>query len=96
MPAPKGHNFAKGRPKGVPNKSTDSMRNALADFFNRNAEHLDALFHQIRAENPREAFKAVMEVAPYVMPKKAAIEHTGKDGGAIEVVASVKYKGIDE
>lgn len=58
-----------GRPKNVPNKSTEAMRNVLADFFHRNAGELDALFHQIKDESPKEAFKAVMETAEYVMPK---------------------------
>ena len=63
-----------GRPKNVPNKSTEAMRNVLADFFHRNAGELDALFHQIKAESPKEAFKAVMETAEFVMPKLARVE----------------------
>ena len=67
---PKGiTNNPNGRPKGIPNKNTEAMRNVLADFFHRNAGELDALFHQIKAESPKEAFKAVMETAEYVMPK---------------------------
>lgn len=85
-----------GRPKGVPNKATEAMRNALAEFFHRNASELDSLFQQIKADSPREAFKAVMETAEYVLPKLARQEHTGKDGGAIEIIGTVKYKGIDD
>lgn len=31
-----------------------------------------------------------------VVPDLARQEHTGKDGGAIEIIGTVKYKGIDD
>ena len=85
-----------GRPKGVPNKATEAMRNALADFFHRNAGELDSLFQQIKADSPREAFKAVMETAEYVLPKLARNEHTGKDGEPIAFAIPQRKKTADE
>jgi hypothetical protein len=79
-----------GRPKGLPNRSTVAAREAIARFVDGNVEKLQGWLDEIAADpkhGPLVAFKCVMEVCEYHIPKLARTEHTGKDGGAIVVRA---------
>lgn len=38
-------------------------------------------------------FEAAKAAAPYIHPRLAAIEHTGKDGGAMEHSLTVEFVG---
>jgi len=40
-------------------------------------------------------FEAAKAAAPYVHPKLAAIEHTGKDGGPVEAITRVELVAPD-
>jgi len=75
-----------GRPKGVPNKATQAAREAIARFVDGNAGRLQEWLDQIAEQDgPLAAFKCFTEVVEYHVPKLARTEHTGKDGGAIQV-----------
>lgn len=88
---PKPPNAGKGRPAGVPNKATSAAREAIARFVDGNVDKLQGWLDEIAADpkhGPLVAFRCVMEVCEYHIPKLARTEHTGKDGGAIVVRAA--------
>ena len=79
----------KGRPKGVPNKSTARAKEAIAEFVDSNAVKLQGWLDQIaETDGPLEAFKAFTGLLEYHVPKLARTELTGKDGGPVVVAAS--------
>ena len=74
-----------GRKKGTPNKATAQV---AADIAATGETPLEFMLKRMRDEaaDPMLRFEAAKAAAPYVHPKLAAIEHTGKDGGPIETV----------
>ena len=83
----KGKKPGPGRPKGLPNKSTANAREAIARFVDGNAGQLQAWLDAIAADEkqgPREAFRCLMDVMEYHVPKLARTEVTGLDGGAVK------------
>jgi hypothetical protein len=83
MAAPKGNKFSKGR-GNTPNKVTREFKEAVTQFVNLNQERFGEWLEQI--ESPKDRFDVVIKLAEYAYPKYARIEHTGKDGGAIETL----------
>ena len=85
MGAPKGHiGNPAGRPKGAVGKATLNARKAIGAFVEGNVERLNGWLDQIAAESPEKAFRCVMDVCEFHIPKLARQELTGKDGNAIE------------
>jgi hypothetical protein len=82
-PQPKG-----GSRKGIPNRSTGLAREAIARFVDGNADRLQGWLDEIAADEklgPREAFRCLMDVMEYHVPKLARTEVTGENGGALIV-----------
>jgi hypothetical protein len=77
-------NAGKGRVKGVPNKATKQAREAIAAFVDANAEKLQTWLDAIAEDSPKDAFNCFLALVEYHVPKLGRIEHTGKDGGAVE------------
>lgn len=89
-----------GRKKGVPNKRTAATQKAVADS---GITPLDFMLDIMRGECPKGAdaagqiafaamrFEAAKAAAPYVHPKLANIEHTGKDGEPIQATVTVRF-----
>lgn len=83
-----------GRPKGVPNRVTSLAREAIANFVDLNVERMQGWLDEVAADprhGPITAFKMVMEVMEYHLPKLARAELTGKDG--IPLAAPTIYIG---
>ena len=85
-----------GRKKGIPNKSTQAAREAIALFDDGNAhrltEWLDTVAngdpdHDIKP-NPAKAFELFQSVVEYHVPKLARTEVTGADQGPVEMVVT--------
>lgn len=57
----------KGRPKGRPNKSTDSLRRLLLDFITKNLSKLQADFDRI--EDPKDRLALLEKMIKHVLPK---------------------------
>ena len=68
-----------GRKKGTPNKATAAKAKAIAES---GLTPLDFMLGILRDETqePVMRFEAAKAAAPYVHPRLAAVEHTGKDG----------------
>jgi len=74
-------NAGKGRVKGVPNRATSNAREAIALFIEENTPRLQGWLDAIAEDKgPDVAFRCVMDLLEYHIPKLARTEHTGKDG----------------
>lgn len=76
-----------GRAKGVPNKASSAK---AASVEASGLSPLDYMLTVLRNDkNPQDIrLDAAHKAAPYVHPKLANIEHTGKDGGPMAIMFS--------
>lgn len=81
-----------GRVKGVPNKATAAK---VAEVEASGQTPLDYMLGVMRDTNVAADRRDDMAkaAAPYVHPKLAAVEHTGKDGG--DIVTRVEIVIVD-
>lgn len=79
-----------GRPKGVPNKSTQEARKAIADFVEGNVDRLTGWLDAIAAKDPEKAFHCFSSIIEYHIPKLARSELTGKDGKELNLSGLVE------
>ncbi len=85
----KGRKGGPGRPKGVPNESTQLAREAIARFVDGNAGRLQGWLEEIHANKGAEAaFKCFSDLLEYHVPKLARHEHSGPEGGKIQIEAT--------
>jgi hypothetical protein len=86
-----------GRVKGVPNKATGMAREAIAKLVEGNVDQLQDWLAQIAADEkqgPAVAFKLLMDVMEYHIPKLSRAEHTGEGGGPIDHSLKVTFVGV--
>ena len=89
-------NAGKGRKAGVPNKATANAREAIARFVDGNTERLQAWLDEIAEDpkhGPREAFRCLMDVMEYHVPKLARTEVVGDKDNPLEVDVHVNVFG---
>jgi hypothetical protein len=86
-------NLKGGSRKGIPNKATAAKAAAIAAS---GLTPLDYLLKVMRdeAEQPDARRDAAKAAAPYVHPKLASVELSGRDGGPIE--HAVDVSGLSE
>jgi hypothetical protein len=80
-----------GRKKGVPNKATTNAREAIAALVDGNAHRLEAWLDKIALKDPEKAWRCMMDVIEYHIPKLARTEHTGADGGPVKQALEVTF-----
>lgn len=88
-----------GRPKGVPNKSTETVRRAIAHLLERNSEKMDEWLQLVAygdselgvKPQPDKALDIMQKLAEYHIPKLARTEVVGDDKHpvAIKVVTGI-------
>ena len=86
-------NAGKGRPAGVPNKSTAAVREAIATLLERNAENMDRWLTTVAEGDeergikpaPDKALDIMQKMAEYHIPKLARTEVTGAENGPITI-----------
>ena len=79
-----------GRTPGIPNKATTRAREAIARLVDDNSERLQGWLDEIaKTEGPLAAWKCVMDVVEYHIPKLQRTELTGQDGGPMTFEAFV-------
>ena len=69
-----------GRAKGVPNKSTAAVREAIAKMAELNAPRFSNWLDQVAAKSPEKACDIYLRAIEYHIPKLARTEVTGSDG----------------
>ena len=75
-----------GRPKGVPNKATTEAREAIARLVDGNAHRLSIWLEEVyQTKGAEAAWKCMMDVIEYHIPKLARTELTGQDSGPIKL-----------
>ena len=75
------------RPKGSPNKATSEAREAIARLVDGNVRRLDLWLDEIyQAKGAEAAWRCMMDVIEYHIPKLARTELTGKDEGPVQMV----------
>jgi hypothetical protein len=72
-----------GRKPGKPNKRTAELQAEVAATGETPIDYMLRVMRDRSVEHDRRDDMA-KAAAPYIHPKLAAIEHTGKDGGPIE------------
>jgi hypothetical protein len=94
-------NAGKGRKKGVPNRATADVREAIAMLLKRNTDKLEKWLHAVaegekvtredgkvrwlRMPDPGHALRLMSDLAEYHIPKLARTELTGKDGEDLQI-----------
>jgi hypothetical protein len=81
-------NAGKGRPAGVPNKSTAVVRNAIATLLEKNVPYMDRWLQRVAEgdevyglkPDPAKALDLMQKLSEYHIPKLARTEVTGMDG----------------
>ena len=87
----KGIKTGGGSRKGKRNKATAAK---AAEVAASGLTPLDYMLDVMRnGADEATRLDAAKSAAPYVHPKLAAIEHTGKDGGPIQARVSVEFVG---
>jgi hypothetical protein len=89
-------NAGKGRPKGVPNRSTGMVREAIATLLERNADKMDEWLQLVAYGDadlnirpaPDKALDIMQKMAEYHIPKLARTEVTGAEGGDVKIAVS--------
>ena len=82
-----------GRPKGIPNKSTAMVREAIATLLERNSEKMDEWLQLVAygdeslgiKPQPDKALDIMQKMAEYHIPKLARTEVTGAENGPITI-----------
>jgi hypothetical protein len=69
-----------GRPKGMPNKATSVVREAIANLLERNAPNMDRWLNEVADKDPHKALDIIQKLSEYHIPKLARTEVTGLDG----------------
>ena len=68
----------------MPNKATSSAREAIALFVDNNVPRLQGWLDEIaETKGPDVAYRCVLDLIEYHIPKLARHELTGKEGGPI-------------
>lgn len=73
-----------GSRKGIPNRTTQKVRDAVACIAENNIEKVQKWLEDIK--DPKHRLELFIRLLEYHIPKLARTELTGEDGGEIKIV----------
>jgi len=83
----------KGRPKGVPNKTTAEIKEMITAIVGGQMEHWVNDLEKIRKKDPEEAIRLTAKFIDYVLPKQTKVELEGELKHQVsKVVIEIKEK----
>jgi len=65
-----------GRPKGVPNVSTESIKRYYMDLLDGNLENIQDWLDRVAEQDPKGALDFLIKLSPFVVPKKTETDVT--------------------
>lgn len=77
MARPKGVPKTGGRKKGVENKNTRDIKEAIRNLLESNLDNMTLWLKQIAADDPAKAMSLMKDLAEYCIPKLARTELQG-------------------
>ena len=89
---------AGGSRKGIPNKATKDVREAIARFARANVENLGAWLDRVAADDPGKAIDLYLRAIEYHLPKMRQLDINGAGGATINILAILdraKQTGLD-
>lgn len=60
-----------GRKAGVPNRTTQEMRDVMQSFIECKIEELDQVYNELE---PKDKISAIIKMLPYLLPRQQNIE----------------------
>jgi hypothetical protein len=76
-----------GRPKGIPNKVTGSIRAAFEELLRGNLPQVNEWLNDAAKEDPAKAVDLLLKMAEFCLPKLQRTEHTDGEGNPLPVTA---------
>ncbi len=91
-----------GRPKGIENRVNAEFRQTVRDLLEANAGNVQRWLTLVAEgdgtehgrPDPGKALDLLAKLAEFAAPKLARVEHTGADGGPVQVVATPKDQAL--
>lgn len=65
-----------GRPKGVPNASTESIKRYYMELLDGNLENIQDWLDRVAETDPKGALDFLIKLSPFVVPKKTETDLT--------------------
>lgn len=79
----KGTKTGGGSRKGIPNRATAEVREAIAVFASANVHRMSEWIEAISEQDPGKAMALYLQAIEYHIPKLARSEVVGNDGGPV-------------
>lgn len=73
-----GNKISKGRPRGVPNRTTEQAKLTINRAVNGILDNINNDLQEIRKKDPVKAMELAMKLMEYVLPKQRAIDISGE------------------
>ena len=86
MAAPKGNDYATGRPKGQPNKITAKTRELFAHILEEEQDNFIEALQRVRATSPKDYVQIMIKISERFVPAVSKHEITGADGEALKPI----------
>jgi len=75
-----------GRPKGVPNKTTEQVREAFKELVEGNLEKLKTDIEQLE---PKDRIKCVLDIAKFILPTLKSTEYKDADNKITKIIREI-------
>lgn len=87
----KGRKTGGGSRKGVPNRTTKDVREAISLIAQRNVDQFERWLAKVAKGDPAKAADIFLRAIEYHIPKLARTEVSGKDGEPVTSCITVRF-----